>query len=113
DGGSTMNWILGLGGVALLAVAHGGGGPRAARFVVDLGADGTAGACVPDGDSSGACNLRAAILAAASIDGPTAIDLAVDATIDGGAIAVTTTDLVIDGAPDGAAHAITGAGTSR
>jgi len=100
---------------AIASVTIGAGGTR---FVVDLGADSSTGACVANGDSGGRCNLRAVVLAAGSASGPVTIDLAVDSTIDAGSIAVTpaasgASDVVIEPAPGGASRAVTGNGMSR
>ncbi len=70
------------------AIARYTGGAAPARFVVDLGTDGTTGACVANGDSSGRCNLRAAILAAQAWAGAVTIDLSVDSSVDAGPIEV-------------------------
>jgi hypothetical protein len=97
---------------ALAQYTAGAGG---ARFVVDLGADSTAGVCASNGDSAGQCNLRAALLAAKAWTGAVTIDLSVDSTVNGGQIEVGAgpSTVVLESAPGGAAHAITGAATSR
>jgi hypothetical protein len=88
------------------------------RFVVDLGTDSTTGRCVVNGDSGGACNLRAALGAAQSATGPVTIELSVDSTVNAGQISVAapsagTSAIVIESPSGASAHAIQGTATDR
>ena len=58
------------------------------HFVVDRAEDSTDGVCATDGSAVGRCNLRAAVAAAAFVPGAVDIELAVDANITLGEIAV-------------------------
>ncbi len=61
---------------------------QATRFVVDLSNDSSTGVCRANRSSSGRCNLRAAVRAAAATHGAVEIDLAVDSVVSGGEMAI-------------------------
>jgi Carbohydrate binding module family 56 len=71
------------------------------HFVVDRADDSLDGACVPDDSSSGRCNLRAAVLAAAGVAGPAEIELAVDSIVSLGEIGVGGDDRLVIAAAAG------------
>ncbi len=71
---------------------YGPDGVPSTRFVVDQPIDSTHGSCKANADSSGQCNLRAAIAEAQKAKGTVIIQVAVDSAIDKGEMAITGSD---------------------